>query len=142
MLKKSFKNTELGIEMNSFIDNKQNIWFRGKDVAQILGYRDTKKAIKLYVSKENKIIQLIQPNVGGYKTPPQQNDTREKCCPGKTPGQENDVGWYKTPPQQNDTRRKYCTVINEPGFYELVFSSELEFAKKSMGIYHSSSIYP
>ena len=25
---------------------------------------------------------------------------------------------------------KYCTFINEPGFYELVFSSKLEFAKK------------
>ena len=30
--------------MNSFIDNKQNIWFRGKDVAKILGYRDTDQA--------------------------------------------------------------------------------------------------
>ena len=44
----------------------------------------------------------------------------------------NDIGGYKTPPppQQNDTREKYCTFINEPGFYELVFSSKLEFAKK------------
>ena len=44
MMNKTFKNEELGIEMNSFIDNKQNVWFKGKDVAQILGYRDTKKS--------------------------------------------------------------------------------------------------
>ena len=36
----------------------------------------------------------------------------------------------KTPPQQNDNRGKYYTIINEPGFYELIFSSKLEIAKK------------
>ena len=34
------------------------------------------------------------------------------------------------PPQQNDTRGKYYTFIDEAGFYELVFSSKLEAAKK------------
>ena len=70
MLEKTFKNEELGIKINSYIDKQQNVWFKGKDVAQILGYCDTKKAIKQHVSEENKIIQLIHPNVGGYKTPP------------------------------------------------------------------------
>ena len=88
--------------MNSYIDKQQNVWFRGRDVAKILGYRDTDDAVRRHVSVENKMTQFIQP----------------KCCPGKTPG------------QQNDTRGKYCTFINEPGFYELVFSSKLEFAKK------------
>ena len=36
----------------------------------------------------------------------------------------------KTRPQQNDTRGKYYTFINEPGFYELVFNSKLEVAKR------------
>ena len=31
-LEKAFKNEELGIEINSYIDKQQNIWFRGKDV--------------------------------------------------------------------------------------------------------------
>ena len=121
MLEKSFKNEELGIEMNSFIDNKQNVWFQGKDVAQILGYKDSVNALKMHVSVENKMIQFIQPKRGGGETPPQQNDTIYTT---------KNVGGYKTTPQQNDTRGKYCTFINEPGFYELVFSSELEFAKK------------
>ena len=57
MLEKTFKNEELGIKINSYIDKQQNVWFKGKDVAQILGYCDTKKAIKQHVSEENKIIQ-------------------------------------------------------------------------------------
>ena len=72
-----------------------------------------------------------QNGIGGYKTPPQHNNTRgSNCRGGKTPPQQNDIGGGETPPQQNDTRGKYCTFINEPGFYELVFSSKLEFAKK------------
>ena len=102
MLEKKFANKDLGIELTSYIDKQQNVWFRGKDVAQILGYRDTDDAVRRHVSSENKMRQFIQP----------------KCCPGKMPG------------QQNDIRGKYCTFINEPGFYELVFGSKLEFAKK------------
>ena len=134
MLEKSFKNKELGIEMNSYIDKQQNVWFRGKDVAKILGYKDTDDAVRRHVSIENKMTQFIQPKCSLGKTPGQQNNKnvppvkhwvnkmtqfiQPKCSPGKTPG------------QQNDTRGKYCTFINEPGFYELVFGSKLEFAKK------------
>ena len=59
MLEKKFTNEDLGIEMNSYIDNKQNIWFRGKDVAKILGYRDTDQAIRKNVSKNHKMIHLV-----------------------------------------------------------------------------------
>ena len=119
MLEKKFTNEDLGIEMNSYIDNKQNIWFRGKYVAQILGYKDSVNALKRHVFVENKMIQFIQPKCGVGETPPQQNDTRG-------PG---------TGHKQNYTRGKYCTFINEPGFYELVFSSKLEFAKSSASGY-------
>ena len=74
MLEKKFANNELGIEMNSYIDKQQNVWFRGKDVAEILGYTDTKQAIRKHVSAENKIIQLSRAtSVGGVKTTPQQS---------------------------------------------------------------------
>ena len=114
--------------MNSYIDKQQNVWFRGKDVSQILGYKDSVNALKRHVSVENKMIQLIQPKSWGGETPPQQNGTR-----GPETGR-----------QQNDTRGKYCTFINEPGFYELVLSSKLEFAKKFrqwVYICYSSSFY-
>ena len=40
--------------MTSYIDNKQNIWFLGKDVAKILGYSDTAQAIRKHVDDEDK----------------------------------------------------------------------------------------
>ena len=36
MMEKAFKNNELEIELTSYIDTKQNIWFKRKDVAKIL----------------------------------------------------------------------------------------------------------
>ena len=98
MLEKKFANNELGIEMNSYIDKQQNVWFRGKDVAEILGYSKPRNAIERHVSNNHKMLQL---------------------CWGPETGR-----------QQNDTRGKYCIFIDEAGFYELVFSSKLEAAKK------------
>ena len=98
MLDKSFKNEELGLELKSYIDKQQNIWFRGKDVAEILGYSKPRNAIERHVSNNHKMLKL-------YRGP-------------------------ETGRQQNDTRGKYCIFIDEPGFYELVFSSKLEAAKK------------
>ena len=54
MTEKTFKNEELGLELKSYIDKQQNIWFRGKDVAQILGYSNTKKAVLIHVDSEDK----------------------------------------------------------------------------------------
>ena len=118
MLEKAFKNVDLGVELKSFIDKQQNVWLKGKDVAEILGYKDTNQAIRKNVSTENKITQFIQPKCLPVPKTGQQNDTRRKRLPVPKTG------------QQNDTRGKYFTLINEPGFYELVFVSKLEFAKK------------
>ena len=102
MIEKMFVNDNLEIELTSYIADKQNVWFKGKDIATILGYSDTDKAIRIHISEENKISQLVWP----------------KYSPAKSAG------------QQNDVRGKWCMFINEAGFYELVFSSELEFAKR------------
>ena len=102
LIEKKYKNVDLGVEITSYIDKQQIIWFRGKNVAEILGYKDTNQAIRKNVSIENKLTHIIQSN----------------CSPVSQTG------------QQNDTRGKYCTLINEPGFYELIFGSKMEFAKK------------
>ena len=102
MIEKMFVNDDLEVELTSYIDDKQNVWSRGKDVATILGYSDTDKSIRIHVSEENKISQLVWP----------------KCSPTNSAG------------QQNDVRGKWGMFINEAGFYELVFSSKLEFAKR------------
>ena len=57
MIEKSYKNDNLGVEITSYIDKQQIIWFKGKDVAQILGYSNTKKAVLTHVDSEDK--QLI-----------------------------------------------------------------------------------
>ena len=54
MLEKSFHNTDLDIDLTSFIDNKQNVWFKSKDVALILGYSDTDQAIRYNVDPEDR----------------------------------------------------------------------------------------
>ena len=54
MLQKSYKNIELGVEITSYIDNQQNIWFKGKDVSEILGYSKTRDALSKHVDNEDK----------------------------------------------------------------------------------------
>ena len=77
MLEKTFKNVDLGIEIKSYIDKQQNIWFCGKDVAKILGYKDTNQAIRKHVDNED-----------------------QKSCPVETTGQVrwsiyiNEFGFY------------------------------------------------
>ena len=58
MIGKTFANEDLEIELTSYIDNQQNVWFRGKDVAEILGYSTTTDAIKRHVSENHKIKHL------------------------------------------------------------------------------------
>ena len=110
MIEKMFVNDDLEIELTSFIDDKQNVWFKGKDVATILGYSKTRDALLKHVDNEDKQLICWRPRfVDG---------NNNQCCSPETRG------------QQNDTRGKYYTFINESGFYSLVLSSKLESAKK------------
>ena len=54
MIEKSYKNEDLGIEITSFIDEKLIVWFKAKEVAQVLNYKNTEKAIKRHVSENHK----------------------------------------------------------------------------------------
>ena len=111
MLEKNFQNEELGIKINSYIDKQQNIWFRGKDVAEILGYSNTKKAVLTHVDIEDKK-QLFTYHTSGPKMGPVGSNTSgPKMGPVAPSG-------------------SMCTYINESGFYSLVLSSKLETAKK------------
>ena len=77
MLEKVFINRHLGIKINSYIDQKCRVWFQAKDVASILGYKNTEHAIKRHVSENHKRTFLFccPPETRG-----QQNDTRGKYC--------------------------------------------------------------
>ena len=110
MLEKLFHNADFDVDLTSFIDNKQNVWFKGKDVALILGHSNTRDAIKRHVSENHEIRQLSW----------QRRETRrwsegKKQCSGQPVSQ---TGWSET------------YFIYEAGFYKLVFGSKLETAKK------------
>ncbi|CAH3139744.1 unnamed protein product, partial [Porites lobata] len=57
----------LEIELTSFIDDKQNVWFRGKDVAEILGYSKIRDASLKHVDSEDKQ-QIFTPHASVHKT--------------------------------------------------------------------------
>ena len=57
------------IELTSYIDNKQNVWFEAKDVARILGYSNTKKAILTHIDEHDKQ-RIFTPHASGPKMGP------------------------------------------------------------------------
>ena len=95
LIKKKFNNPELGIEFESYIDEECCVWFKAKQVAQILGYKNTEHAIKRHVSENHKKSFLLS-------------------CPPETGGQ---------------VQCRWIILIDEAGFYELVFKSRLPAAK-------------
>ena len=65
ILEKSFINSQLGIKLNSYFDDQCNVWFQAKQVAQILGYKNTVDVIKRHVSESNKIKKVHQRETRG-----------------------------------------------------------------------------
>ena len=61
MMEKVFRNNELGIKIKSYIDCQQNIFFIGKDVAEILGYSKTRDALSRHVDEEDKSLICCRP---------------------------------------------------------------------------------
>ena len=76
-LEKVFINRNLGIKFKSYIDQKLRVWFKAKEVATILGYKNTEKAIKSHVSENHKKTFLFCCQCESHG---QQNDTRGKYC--------------------------------------------------------------
>ena len=67
IIEKSFSNNQLGLKLNSYIDKQCNVWFQAKQVAKILGYKDTTQAIRKNVSIEDKYKGGVQ-TTGGLQT--------------------------------------------------------------------------
>ena len=67
LTEKVFINRNLGIKFRSYIDKKLRVWFKAKEVAQILGYKNTEHAIKRHVSENHKRTFLLScpPETGG-----------------------------------------------------------------------------
>ena len=54
MIEKTFTNNEFEIILISYIDTKQNIWFKPKDIAKILGYIHTDQALRKHIDSEDR----------------------------------------------------------------------------------------
>lgn len=88
----AFNSPEFGTIRTLSIDNEP--WFVGKDVAEILGYGNTRDALAVHVDEEDRSV--IQKS---------ENTTL-------------------------DVPNRGLTIINESGFYSLVFGSKLESARR------------
>ena len=66
-IEKKFKNIDLGVEITSYIDKQQIIWFKGKDVCEVLGYSKTRDALSRHVDNEDKK-QLFNYHTSVHKT--------------------------------------------------------------------------
>ena len=51
---KQFENKKLNIPINTNIDKSENSWFEEKNIAAILGYKDTEQTIRKNVDEEDK----------------------------------------------------------------------------------------
>jgi len=93
-----FNNPLFG-NLNVYMDNYNNPWFMGKEVAEKLGYKDTRKAIWTHVLEENKMTIRV---VSEFQ--------------GESP-------WNPLGGNPN------MVFINEYGLYDLVRSSKMRYAK-------------
>ena len=97
-----YSNDRLGINLNALLDEEGEIWFIGKEVAEVLGIKDTRQALRNQVLEEDKLFLA--------------GDDYKKF-----------VGGIQHPPQNNKVRN--ITLITESGLYDLVLSSKKKEAK-------------
>ena len=89
----------------SYIDYKQNVWFKGKHIAKILGYSKTRDVLARHIDNDDKLLIYCAEPASTF------------------------WGWWATGPKMGTVSRQY-TFINESGFFSLVLSSKLDSAKK------------
>lgn len=67
-----FTNDRLDIKLNAFKDKEGEIWFIDKEVAEVLGIKDTRQALRNQVLEEDKLFLAGEEYkiCGGYSTPP------------------------------------------------------------------------
>ena len=103
-----FQNEEFGEIRTVTIDNEP--WFVGKDVAEALGYSNTKDALISHVTEEDKRI-LQRSEIATIE-----NHLSKEVFP---------VNFVS-----GDIPNRGLTIINESGLYALIFGSKLESAKR------------
>ena len=103
--KRSYTNNKLNINLNCYIDKDNQIWFRGKEIALLLDYKNPLRAVRNYVHEDDK--KLIDFKI-------KLNSSMTKIV---------------TEAESREITRK-CFFINESGFYSLILSSKQPKAKE------------
>ena len=117
--KTNYKNNELNVEINCYVDKKNEIWFRGKEIASILEYTNTRKAIRDHVHEDDKKLMdfKMKPKSGGNETFPRDESP--------------ETGGNETFPRDESPEKTFkCFFINESGFYSLILSSKQPIARE------------
>ena len=66
MIENKYISQDMNIELTAYIDSQQNLWFRGKEITEILGYSKTRDALLKHVDNEDKQLISWRPqNVDG-----------------------------------------------------------------------------
>lgn len=103
-----FNNPEFGTIRT--VEREGDVWFVGKDIAEALGYANTKDALAVHVDEEDKRI-LQRSEIATIE-----NHIPKSVLP---------VNFVPA-----DIPNRGLTIINESGLYSLVLSSKLPNAKK------------
>ena len=88
------------LKLICYVDKNNQIWFHGKEIALILGYKDTTQTIRNNVHNDDKKLMELE------------IESRES----------QNGGVFYTPPYKKLKIR--CFLINESGFYSLILSSK------------------
>ena len=93
-----------------------DIWFKGKDIANALGYENPGKAIRIHVDSDDKmpIDELLTVSKGGGGGGP----TRTPSKGGPKSGPPSEINYQRS-----------TIYVNESGLYTLIFTSKLKSAK-------------
>ena len=131
--KTNYKNNEMNVEINCYVDKKNEIWFRGKEIALILEYKNTRKAIRDHVHEDDKKLMDFKiklksrcnekfPRAEGLETGRNEKFPRAE---GLETGRNE-----KLPRAEGLEKTFKCFFINESGFYSLIFSSKQPEARE------------
>ena len=97
----------------SVIKCRGEIWFKGRDIANALGYENPGKAIRIHIDSDDKMPmdELLTVSKAGSDSDPPSKGGPKSGLPSETNYQRSTI------------------YINESGLYTLIFTSKLESAK-------------
>ena len=101
---RKFENGFMGFDLEVFrLPDSQDVWFIGKDVADVMGYTDASATISKKVWSSSKFMTFVENIIVNDGT----------CQNGNSRNYHNNI-----------------TLINEPGLYQLIFGSKMPKAEE------------